>query len=174
MSLWLNTWSVSGTVKFKTWPFSFHSVLSCMLGTWTLTATGPWREKKNVSKKKNTGPKSTYIAQMVVSLMEKRHVSPPHNWQKQDISLLRKTKTLFLRRNSSSEIRLSSVFIFLVTGSSSWGGGGWDGGAGAELGGCGTGGAGTNAERRIRHLIYHGTSQQSVADLVHELYTQFA
>lgn len=38
------TWSVSGTVKFSTWPLSFHSLLSCMLGTCTLTATGPWGE----------------------------------------------------------------------------------------------------------------------------------
>lgn len=42
----LITWSVSGTVKLSTWPLSFHSVLSCMLGTWTLTATGPLRVKK--------------------------------------------------------------------------------------------------------------------------------
>lgn len=41
-----HTWSVSGTVKFSTWPLSFHSVLSCMLGTCTLTATGPWGEIK--------------------------------------------------------------------------------------------------------------------------------
>lgn len=40
------TWSVSGTVKFSTWPLSFHSVLSCMLGTCTLSATGPWGEIK--------------------------------------------------------------------------------------------------------------------------------
>lgn len=40
------TWSVSGTVKFSTWPLSFHSVLSCMLGTCTFTATGPCGETK--------------------------------------------------------------------------------------------------------------------------------
>lgn len=43
----VHTWSVSGTVKFNTWPFNFHSVLSCMLGTCTLTATGPWRGKRH-------------------------------------------------------------------------------------------------------------------------------
>lgn len=48
----LHTWSVRGTVKFSTWPFSFHSVLSCMLGTCTLTATGPWTEKINTSRLK--------------------------------------------------------------------------------------------------------------------------
>ena len=36
-----HTWSVSGRVKTSTCPFSFHSVLSCMLGTWTLMDTGP-------------------------------------------------------------------------------------------------------------------------------------
>lgn len=45
-SSWSPTWSVSGTVKFSTWPLSFHSLLSCMLGTCTLTATGPWGEIK--------------------------------------------------------------------------------------------------------------------------------
>lgn len=78
--------------------------------------------------------------------------------------------TLFLRKNSSSGIKLSSVFIFLLEGSSSWGGGGWAGGRGAEtvLGGWGTGGAGTNAakmksqikqteqthEITIKHLLF--------------------
>lgn len=38
----LHTWSDSGRVNTSTWPFSFHSVLSCMLGTWTLTVTGPY------------------------------------------------------------------------------------------------------------------------------------
>lgn len=61
-------------------------------------------------------------------------------------------QTLFLRRNSSSGIRLSSDFIFLLTGSSSRGGGGWIGGAGTTLGGCGTGGAGTNAMEKGRYL----------------------
>lgn len=61
-------------------------------------------------------------------------------------------QTLFLRRNSSSGIRLSSDFIFLLTGSSSRGGGGWIGGAGTTLGGCGTGGAGTNATEKSRYL----------------------
>lgn len=65
--------------------------------------------------------------------------------------------TLFLRRNSSSGIRLSSVFIFLLEGSSSCGGGGWAGGMGAEtvLGGWGTGGAGTNAEKQKQFINYN-------------------
>lgn len=42
----LHTWSDSGRVNTNTWPFSFHSVLSCMLGTWTLTVTGPCKETK--------------------------------------------------------------------------------------------------------------------------------
>lgn len=40
-----HTWSVSGRVKTSTCPFSFHSVLSCMLGTWTLMDTGPCKEE---------------------------------------------------------------------------------------------------------------------------------
>lgn len=55
--------------------------------------------------------------------------------------------TLFLRRNSSSGTRLSSVFSFLEAGSSSMGGGGWTGGIGAGAGTGATGGAGTNAAR---------------------------
>lgn len=165
MSQHLHTWSVSGTVKFSTWPFSFHSVLSCMLGTCTLTATGPWRGKRqNDSRlinlrewnehrcyRPNFTAKSTYITKEVGFLMEKyvycKNIHRTFHGSKK--------KTLFLRRNSSSGIRLSSVFIFLLTGSSSWGGGGcgWDGGAGAELGGCGTGGAGTNAVRRSSYFI---------------------
>lgn len=38
----LHAWSERGRVNTSTWPFSFHSVLSCMLGTWTLTVTGPY------------------------------------------------------------------------------------------------------------------------------------
>lgn len=38
----LRAWSERGRVNTSTWPFSFHSVLSCMLGTWTLTVTGPY------------------------------------------------------------------------------------------------------------------------------------
>lgn len=85
MSQHLHTWSVSGTVKFSTWPFSFHSVLSCMLGTCTLTATGPWRGKRqNDSRlinlrewnehrcyRPNFTAKSTYITKEVGFLMEK-------------------------------------------------------------------------------------------------------
>lgn len=37
----IHTWSVSGRVKTSPCPFSFHSVLSCMLGTCTLMDTGP-------------------------------------------------------------------------------------------------------------------------------------
>lgn len=121
------TWSVSGTVKFSTWPLSFHSLLSCMLGTCTLTATGPWGETKERWKKSVWTRKATAINQG-------------------------SKQTLFLRRNSSSGIRLSSDFIFLLTGSSSRGGGGWIGGAGTTLGGCGTGGAGTNAIEKGRYL----------------------
>lgn len=38
----LHAWSERGRVNTSTWPFSFHSVLSCMLGTCTLTVTGPY------------------------------------------------------------------------------------------------------------------------------------
>lgn len=57
----LHTWSVTGTVKFSTWPFSFHSLLSCMLGTCTLTATGPQRQGKDSDTKtdETTYPCST-------------------------------------------------------------------------------------------------------------------
>lgn len=55
--------------------------------------------------------------------------------------------TLFLRRNSSSGMRLSSVFSFLEVGSSSIGGGGCTGGIGAGAGTGATGGAGTKAAR---------------------------
>lgn len=57
------------------------------------------------------------------------------------------SQTLFLRRNSSSGMRLSSVFSFLEAGSSSMGGGGWTGGIGAGAGTGATGGAGTKAAR---------------------------
>lgn len=57
------------------------------------------------------------------------------------------TGPLFLRRNSSSGMRLSSVFSFLEAGSSSMGGGGWTGGIGAGAGTGATGGAGTKAAR---------------------------
>lgn len=55
------------------------------------------------------------------------------------------SRALFLRRNSSSGMRLSSVFSFLEAGSSSMGGGGWTGGMGAGAGTGATGGAGTKA-----------------------------
>ena len=57
------------------------------------------------------------------------------------------SQTLFLRRNSSSGMRLSSVFSFLDGGSSSIGGGGCTGGIGAGAGTGATGGAGTKAAR---------------------------
>ena len=57
---------------------------------------------------------------------------------------------LFLRRNSSSGMRLSSVFSFLDAGSSSMGGGGWTGGMGAGAGTGATGGAGTKAAGQER------------------------
>lgn len=56
-------------------------------------------------------------------------------------------QTLFLRRNSSSGMRLSSVFSFLDGGSSSIGGGGCTGGIGAGAGTGATGGAGTKATK---------------------------
>jgi len=60
------------------------------------------------------------------------------------------THTLFLRRNSSSGIKLSSLFSFFETGSSSMGGGGWTGGIGAGEGTGAPGGAGTNAGMGLR------------------------
>lgn len=54
---------------------------------------------------------------------------------------------MFLRRNSSSGMRLSSVFSFLDGGSSSIGGGGCTGGIGAGAGTGATGGAGTKAAK---------------------------
>lgn len=88
----------------------------------------------------------------IISGEKKLHGRTPggaiiHHKQLCDKCVCARVCTLVLRRNSSSGIRLSSVFIFLLTGSSSCGIGGWAGGmgAGGALGGWGTGGAGTNA-----------------------------